>query len=354
MVKFKIEEQDVIRVPVDSLRIEVESIFRSFEMTPEDAALATDVLVSADLRGVDSHGVSNLVQRYVDEFRTGHSNPNPQWRVIRETLATANIDSDRGLGVVVAPKAMNIAIEKAKQTGVGIVTVRNARHLGMAGYHAMLALEHDMIGICMTSCSPKMIPTYGSEPRLGTNPIALAAPAGVERPFVFDAATTVMADNKIKIARRLGALLPPGVLADERGTPIMEPILPTEQFRMLPLGAMKEMGSHKGYGLACIVDILGGILSGGGYGFLNGRGVHEHFLAAYNIEAFGPIEEFKETMDEFLSTLRTTPPAPGHDRVFYPGLPDWEMEQERRELGIPLHKEVVESLRKLSDDLGIA
>ncbi|MCH8109414.1 MAG: Ldh family oxidoreductase, partial [Chloroflexi bacterium] len=143
----------------------------------KDCELAADVLVTSDLRGVDSHGVSNMLRVYVNGYNEGSLNPRPNWRILRETPATANIDSDTGLGIIVVPKAMEIAIEKAKKVGVGMVTIRNARHLGMASYHAMMALEHDMIGTCMTSCPPGVLPTFGAEPRLGTNPIALAAPA---------------------------------------------------------------------------------------------------------------------------------------------------------------------------------
>ena len=165
--------------------------------------LGADVLTLADLRGVDSHGVSNMLRSYLGGYQRGEINPQPHITTVRETASTAALDSDRGLGIIVTPKAMNIAIEKARQSGVGMVTVGNSRHLGMASYHAMLALEHDMIGVCMTSAPPRMVPTFGAEPRLGTNPIAVAVPARNEPPFVFDAATSSVAQNKIEIARRL-------------------------------------------------------------------------------------------------------------------------------------------------------
>ena len=162
---------------------------------------------------------------------------------------------------------MDIAIRKAAEVGVGMVTIGNSRHLGMASYHAMLALEHDMIGVCMTSAPPRMVPTFGAEPRLGTNPIAVAVPARNEPPFVFDAATSSVAQNKIEIARRLGADLEPGWLAAEDGTPIMEEVPVPATYHLLPVGATRELGSHKGYGLACVVDILAGVLTGFGYGY---------------------------------------------------------------------------------------
>ena len=191
-------------VPGDDLKSVTAAVLQKMGVPRDDAALGADVLVLADLRGVDSHGVSNMLRSYVNGYTSGQINPNPQMTIVRETPATASIDSDRGLGIITTPKAMDIAIEKAAAVGIGMVTLGNARHLGMASYHAMLALEHDMIGVCMTSCPPSVVPTFGAEPRLGTNPIAIAVPSRHEAPFVFDAATSTVAGNKVGIARRLG------------------------------------------------------------------------------------------------------------------------------------------------------
>ena len=223
----------------------------------------------------------------------------------------------------------------------------------MASYHAMMALEHDMIGVCMTNCGPSVLPTFGRETRLGTNPIAVAAPADAEPPFVFDVATSVVAGNKIGLARRLGSTLPAGWLSDAEGVPIMEPGTVPEEYSLLPVGSSRELGSHKGYGFACVVDILGGILSGSGFGMMIGRSHNNHFLAAYNIEAFTPVAEFKGMMDEFLQTLKATPPAPGQERVLVAGQPEWEAEQERRVKGIPLHPEVMEWLQGICQELEV-
>ena len=240
----------------------------------------------ADLRGVDSHGVSTMLKRYIASYQSGDINPRPRWKVIRETPSTANIDSDRGLGIITTPKAMDLAIQKAKAVGVGMVTIGNARHLGMASYHSMLALKHDMIGVCMTSCPPSVLPTFGAEARLGSNPIAIAVPAKNEPPFVFDAATSSVAVNKVRIARQLGVKMEPGWIADLDGNPIMEEADPPETFNLLPLGGTRELGSHKGYGLSCVVDILAGALTGFGYGAVPGRSNFGHYVAAYSIDAF--------------------------------------------------------------------
>ena len=217
--RFKVKDDHAVRVGPDPLRETVAGIFEKMDVPTDDARLAADVLVTADLRGVDSHGVSNMLRSYVNGYNRGEINPRPQWRVVRQTSAAATVDSDRGLGIIIAPKAMELAMDKADDTGIGMVTMSNGRHMGMASYHAMMALQRDMIGTCMTSAPPRMVPTFGAEPRLGTNPIAVAAPAKEEPPFVYDAATTVVAQNKIVLARRLEAMIPAGLARGPRRHP---------------------------------------------------------------------------------------------------------------------------------------
>ena len=357
--RFQIAERDFPRVPEKNLRETVTTIFEKVGLDAEDARLGADVLVSADLRGVESHGVSNMLRGYVRDYQKGTTNTHPNWHIVRESPSTATVDCDRGLGIIIAPKAMEIAIEKARKVGIGMVTMRNGRHMGMASYHAMRALKHDMIGLCMTDSPAEMVPTFGAESRLGTNPIALAAPADKEAPFVYDAATTVVAGNKIGLTRRLGVKVPGGWLADAQGTPIMTdadaPIPGYEGggSRLLPLGSTREMGSHKGYGLACVVEILSGILTGGGYSVKIGRPNFNHMVAAYSIEAFMDTAEFKSTTDEWLRMLKATKPAVGHDRVLYPGQPEAEAEVRNRAQGIPLHPEVVGWFKTICAELKI-
>ena len=350
---FRVREEDAVRVDGGALRTATTGLFEKVGVPPADAALAADVLVAADLRGVDSHGVSNMLKSYLDRYQDGSLNPRPDWRAVRERAATANIDGDRGLGTIIAPKAMEIAITKARETGVGAVTVFNAGHLGMAAYHAMLALPHDMVGMCMTAAGPSVVPTFGGEPRLGTNPIAVAAPAGREPAFVFDMATSVAPINKIRNAHRMGVPLPPGHIADVQGTPIMEPVDVPDEYLVLPLGSTRELGSHKGYGLASVVEILCSVMAGAGFGMRLPRGHFRHFVAAYDIDAFSDVAEFKRNMDDFLSELKATPPAPGHDRVLVAGQPEWEMLEERTARGIPLHHEVVAWFRDTCAELGV-
>ena len=351
--QFEVSEEDSVLVQGDGLKATVAGLFEKLGVGAADAELGADVLVLADLRGVVTHGVSNMLKSYVANYQNGIVNPCPDWKVVRESPATASIDSDRGLGTIVVPKAMEIAIEKAKTVGVGMVTISNGRHLGMASYHAMLALPHDMIGVCMTSCPPLVAPTFGAEALLGTNPIAVAVPAKDEPPFVFDAAMSLVASNKVHITRLLGNKIQPGWMTDPDGNPVMEETDVPEDFTLLPLGSTRELGSHKGYGLAGVVDILAGVLTGFGFGAVPGRPNFGHYVAAYNIEAFTDVDGFKELMDQWLRMMKDSKPAPGHERVLVAGQPEAETEAVRRVEGIPLHKDVVSWLRDTCAELSV-
>ena len=356
--RFHVPEDSAIRVDHEALRTMITSLLNKVGVPQGDAKLASDVLVTADLRGVDSHGVSNMLRSYIRGYNDGTINPTPKWSIVRERPATATIDCDGGLGVVVGPKAMDIAIQKAKDVGVGMVTMKNGGHMGMISYYAMQALEHDMIGLSMTAAGPGVLPTFGREPRVGTNPIALAAPGGKSHPFVLDIATSIVAANKLGLARRIGSLIPGGYVSDMEGTPIMDEGPLPDQYRVLPVGSTRESGSHKGYGLACVVEILCGILSGGGYAFMperlaNTYGHYHHMVAAYSIDAFTDVDYFKELMDDWMQGLRDTPTAPGHERVIVPGDPEHETTIDRSENGIPLHPEVIDWFKDISKEMEV-
>ena len=355
--RFKPAAGDIFQVPESSLRQTVTALFEKVGLPPEDAAEGADVLVSTDLRGVESHGVSNMLRTYLQLYRQGILNPTPQWRIVREFPGTATIDGDRGLGMIQGPRAMRLAMEKAKQVGVGIVTIFNSGHLGAVGHHSMVAARGDMVGMCMTATGAQVVPTFASEPRFGTNPISLAAPARHEAPVYFDVATSAIAGNKVRLAARVGAPLLPGWVADKEGNPILEETPASErgQFWHLPLGGTREQGSHKGYGFALMAEIMGSMLAGALPAMLEpqtGSG-YKHFFAAYNIAAFVDLDWFKDTMDRMLHTLKTTKPAAGHERVLYPGLSEYEDEQERRAHGIPLHREVIEWFAGITKELGV-
>ena len=360
--RFKVPKQDEVRVPIESLQEVIQAIFEKMGNSESDAIEAAEVLSMTDLRGVETHGVSNMLRAYVTQYTSGQVNPQPNWRVERETRGTAVINADKGLGVVLGKRAMNIAIEKARDVGFGVVTMNNGAHLGAVGHFSMLAAQQDMVGMCATSAGRGVLPTFGAEGRFGTNPISIAAPANEEAPLLFDAATSQIAGNKFSLARRVGSDLLPGWISDEEGNPIMEqtPVPGGEGVNygsLLPMGGTRENGSHKGYGFLMIVDILCAFLSGSlpcifdeEY-FESG---YKHYFAAYNIAAFTDVDAFKDNMDQMLRTLRETPPEPGSERVLYPGLSEYEEEQDRRANGTILHTEVIGWFEEICDELGIA
>lgn len=345
-----------------NLRRFTENIFLSLGCPKKDAKLAADVLISADLRGVDSHGTARLIG-YVRLYDHGRLNPNPNIQIIHESPSTAVIDGDRGLGLVVAPHAMKIAMKKAKKYGSGWISVQNSNHFGIAGYHSMLALKEDMIGWSMTNAAPLVVPTFSLEKMLGTNPIAIAIPAGEEPDFVADFATTAVAYGKMEILQRKGLPAPIGWVQDATGNATDDANAIKNGGGLLPLGGDREHGSHKGYGLGAIVDIFSGVLSGANFGpwvppFATagfhgvaaeqvGKGTG-HFIGAMRIDAFRPKEDFKASMDTWIKRFRNAKHIENQP-VLIPGDPERLLEKERRENGIPLNEKVIEDLKNLGE-----
>ena len=330
-----------------------------------DAQLATRVLLSADLRGIDSHGIARL-SGYIRLMEAGRIEPEARPFIVHESPSTATVDGDKGLGLVVAPYAMQVAIDKARQAGTGWVSVRNSNHFGIAAYHAMMALPEDMIGIAMTNASALVAPTFSVERMLGTNPICVAIPAGRQPAFVADLATTTAANGKLEILQRKNEAAPVGWIQDASGKSTTDAHALKSGGALLPLGSDREHGSHKGYALGAVVDILSAILSGANYGpwvppfpayvpmpdNMPGAGIG-HFLGALRIDAFRPAAEFKKHMDHWIERFRTAKTVDGHSSVLIPGDPEREMEKERIESGIPLHPAVVADLQKTAAVLGI-
>jgi len=353
--RFKVPTKDQVFVSEAALRRTVTEIFEKLGVSKEDAVDAADALTMTDLRGVETHGVSNMLRAYVRDFKAGKLNPQPGWRMERQAPGTAVIDAEKRLGIIVGPKAMRLAIEKARTVGVGVVTVHNSGHFGAIGHFAMQAAMQDMVGVCFTAAGLHVVPTFASKPLLGTNPIALAAPARHEAPMLFDAATSAIAGNKIRLAMRIGSPLLAGWVTDKDGSPIMEekPVFNRDDFYQAPLGGTREQGSHKGYGFALMAEVLATALAGSLPTMLAPGSGSKNQFAAYNISAFTDLERFKDTMDEMLKTLRTAPPAPGQERVLYPGLSEAEEIVERRAKGIPLHKEVIEWFGECTSEMGL-
>jgi L-2-hydroxycarboxylate dehydrogenase (NAD+) len=354
--RFLVPEADQVLVSEQAARTATQAIFEKMGLPAADAELATDVLITSDLRGCESHGVSNMLRAYISMYGGEHMKPRPDVKVLRESPVSATLDADRGLGIQVGPRAMEMAIEKAAATGMGAVAVQNGGHFGMLAYYSLMALKEDMIGVAMVSAGGGLqVPLWGSEPVFGTHPIAWGAPAEKMPPFVFDVATTQVAANKLMLTRRIGSKLEPAWITGLDGNPIMEAVDSPDYggFYMLPFGGTRENGGHKGYGFAAIVDIMAGLLSGNGPGFLAGGGKHSLFVMALKIEAFLDTAEFKSNLDQLLEKLASMKPAAGHDRVYYAGLLEHEETEQRRRYGIPYHREVVEWFNRTADELNL-
>lgn len=348
-----------------ALRIFTQNIFIAIGCNEVHAALAADVLLRSDLRGIDSHGVARL-SGYIRLWEKQRINPTPNIRVVHETATTATIDGDAGLGLVVAPFAMQIAIEKAETYGSGWVSVRNSNHFGIAGYHALMAVEQEMIGFAMTNASPLVAPTFSNERLLGTNPMCYAFPAGKYPPVVVDMATSAAANGKLEIAQRSGKQVPEGWIQDQQGNVTTDPHALKSGGALLPLGSDRKHGSHKGFGLSATVDILSGVLSGAGFGpwvppfvsFLEppvnppGIGIG-HFLGAMRIDGFRPAAGFKADMDLWIERFKSASTINPNQKVIIPGEPELAAELDRMQNGIPLVDAVVEDLNELAVRLGV-
>jgi LDH2 family malate/lactate/ureidoglycolate dehydrogenase len=343
-----------------SLRAFTQNIFLAMGCSEEHATLSADVLLQADLRGIDSHGVARLVG-YVRLWEKKRINTTPNITIVHQTPTTATVDGDAGLGLVVAPFAMRLAIEKAEQYGSGWVSVRNSNHFGIAGYHALMAVEKDMIGFAMTNASPLVAPTFSNERLLGTNPMCYAFPAGKYPPLVVDMATSAAANGKLEIAQRSGKQVPEGWIQDASGNYTTDPHALKKGGSLLPLGSDREHGSHKGFGLSATVDILSAVLSGANYGpwvppfvaFLEppndpvGLGIG-HFVGAMRVDGFRPVDEFKANLDNWITRFKSASTIDSSQKVIIPGEPELEAETERKQNGIPLVDAVVNDLDGLA------
>jgi len=347
----------------EELRQLCKNVFSGIGFSTEHADMAADVLISAELRGIPSHGVLRLAD-YVRLWREKRLNATPEIKTTYETPSTAVVDGDQGSGLVVGQVAMEIAIEKAKNVGTGWVAVNNSNHYGIAAYHAMLALKHDMIGITTTNANPSVAPTYSTERLLGTNPIAIVVPAKSYEPFVADMATSPVARGKIVIALKKDEPLPFGYVQDKDGNPCSDPKVLLDGGSLVPLGSDSIHGSHKGYCLGSAVDILSGVLSGASFSSWvppissyqkvvdNMPGVGTgHFFGALRIDAFRPADEFKEKMDVWIERMKSSKTTVENDRVMIPGEPETEREKHHLEHGIPVIKEILCDLKKLSKEL---
>ena len=340
-------------------------VFEKMGCSPEDAKMATDVFIAAELRGYSSHGMIRI-KDYYQLWKANRINIRPNVRIVHESPSTAVVDGDGAIGMIAATRSMQVAIEKAKTAGTGWVSTKGSNHYGFAGYYSMMALKHDMIGISLTIANPLVAPTGSVEPMLGTNPISVSVPAGKYPPFVSDFSTTPIARGKLAIAAKKGEKIPFGWVQDADGMPSDDPDIITRGGSMVTLGGSIQHGSHKGYALSAIVDILSAVLSGANFGpfcppslaYLPvkeekvGEGTG-HFFGAMRIDGFQKPEDFKSQMDLWIETFRNAKPAKGCERVLIPG--DIEREKEvfiRRE-GINVIEPVQKDVKEIADELGI-
>ena len=346
----------------------VDFICRAFEKmgcSTSDSAVIADVFISAELRGIPSHGMIRL-KDYYDLWKAGRINVKPDIRVVHETPSTAVVNGDNAVGMVPAFRSMQIAIEKARQAGTGWVATYNSNHYGIAGFYSKMALEHDMIGICLTNANPLVAPTFSVSRLLGTNPIAVAIPAGKQPAFIADFATTPIARGKLAVAEKKGEKVRTGYVQDKEGNPSNDPGILKHGGSMVTLGGDYEHGSHKGYCLSAIVDIFSAVLSGANFGpfvppsvaylpVLNektGEGTG-HFFGAMRIDAFQPAASFKAKMDQWIETFRKAQPAPGKTAVLIPGDLERQKEIELKKNGIPLIPQVISDLEAIAAALNI-
>ncbi|MBD3285347.1 malate dehydrogenase [candidate division WOR-3 bacterium] len=351
------------RVKIEPLRTFTIEVFTKLGMSEENAVITTDVLLASDRRGIASHGVARL-KRYVDGIRAGIMKPDAEPEILKETATTLLVDGQAGMGQVVSVKTMRRVIEKARVSGMAAAVIRNSNHYGIAGYCAMTALEHDLIGFSATNSAPLVVPTFGKDAVLGTNPISVAVPAGKERPFVLDMATSTVPRGKLEVYKRLGKRLPPTWATDKDGNPtgnpgqVLKNLLDRAGGGLLPLGgAGEEDRGYKGFDLAAVVEVLSG-----GLGLASmGREVYgckgrppdvSHFLAALDPGAFGDISDFKKRMDSFIRMVKDVPPAEGAERIWIAGEKEAEAE-DRNKTEVDIDEPTYDKLIEIGEGLGV-
>jgi L-2-hydroxycarboxylate dehydrogenase (NAD+) len=349
----------------DYLRNFTQEVFTKMGCSRKDAETATAVFLAAELRGLSSHGMIRI-KDYFQLWQAGRINVNPNIRIVHESPSTAVVDGDGAIGMIASARSMEIAIEKAEKVGSGWVSTRNSNHFGIAGFYAMMALKHDMIGWTMTNANPLVAPTFSLSRLLGTNPIAVTVPAGKYPPFVADFSTTPIARGKLAVAGKQGKKVPFGYVQDKDGNPSDEPDILKEGGSMLTLGGDYEHGSHKGYCMSAVVDIFSAVLSGANFGpfvppsvaYLPvldekvGEGTG-HFFGAMRIDAFRPADEFKSDMDKWIETFKSAKTVNGQSEVLIPGEIERRKEEEIMKNGINVILPVAKEMKEIADFMGI-
>ncbi len=360
-------EKDIKWVAFNEMHRFMTDVFKGVGVPEEDAKTCADVLIAADKQGIDSHGTNRLKPIYYDRIKEGIQEPVTNFEVVREGPATAVVDGHNGMGMVIAKKSMEMAIQKARKYGLGMVAVRNSTHYGIAGYYAKMAVDAGMIGITGTNARPSIAPTFGVENMLGTNPLTFGIPTDEEFPFMLDCATSITQRGKIEVYDKLGKEMPEGWVIDDKGNYKTDPHEVLQDLvkgtaALTPLGgAGEELGGYKGYGYATVVEILSAALQSGNYlkmltGFENGKKVPYrlgHFFIAIDVSAFTELEDFKKTTGNILRELRSSKKAVGHDKIYTAGEKEYETWLYRKDKGVPVNKKLQKELIAMRDELGL-
>jgi L-2-hydroxycarboxylate dehydrogenase (NAD+) len=358
---------EITYIPADVIEAFIVDVFTGLGVPQDEAQISADVLIASDLRGIESHGVGRL-KYYYDRVKSGRHRTTTEIEVVKETETTALLDGHHGTGHVIAYRAMRMAMDKARRYGTGAVTVRNSTHFGIAGYYSLMAAKEGMMGLTVTNARPSIAPTFGTEPMLGTNPIAFAAPPDLPYPFCFDAATSIIQRGKVEVASRAEKPVPQGTVIDAEGQPMTDPdtILANmgkAQAALLPLGgAGEELAGYKGYGLAVVVELLCASLCGGHFmkdllGLAADGSPRPymlgHFFMAIDIEHFIPLEESKRITGDIMRALQGSRKAPGEEHIYVAGEKEYEAEKRVREQGVPVNPNLLQELQTMRDELGI-
>jgi LDH2 family malate/lactate/ureidoglycolate dehydrogenase len=361
------QTKTITRIPFDTMEKFMVDVFICAGVPEEDAKICADVLITSDKRGIDSHGIGRLKPIYIDRIRTGQINPKTKIDVIKDGPATAVFDGNNGMGQVIGRHAMQAAIDKAKKYGMGMTTVRNSNHYGIAGYYALMAVKNGMIGITGTNARPSIAPTFGVENMLGTNPLTFGMPTDEEFPFVLDCATSITQRGKIEIYARQGKKLPEGWVIGIDGQSKTDAIsvlgeLVEGSAALTPLGGIgDETAGYKGYGYATVVEILSSALQGGAFlksllGFQDGKLAPYrlgHFFMAVDIGAFTEPDSFKKTTGDILRTLRASKKMPGQERIYTAGEKEYLAWLDRKDSGVPIDEVLKEEILELQKEFGL-
>lgn len=355
-----IPPEEFVRVEWESLKKYITEVFSSLKVPRKHAEIAADVLVTADLMGIESHGVQRL-RRYTIGIQIGSVDPKADVSIVKETDSTALIDGGSGLGQVIAYKAMEIAIEKARRVGVSVVGVRNSHHFGIAGYYALQAVKSGLIGIVMTNSEALVSYTYTVGRNIGTNPIAIGFPTKNPPPILFDAATSVVPIGKIEVYAKEGKKIPLGWALSPEGKLVDDPMeVLNRKCSLLPLGGLgEEFGGHKGAGLALLVDVLCGVLTGANYGMFvkhttdKERANVGHFMMAIDIDKISSLDLFLERIENYKSYIKGLRKISENFEVWVPGEKAWLTMKTRKRIGIPVHKNILKEIKEEGEKLGV-